>query len=106
MKRICNLAGWFFLPMIISFVTTVLLPFFGHAVVGMAFGGWSCLRVPPSLLVASIALTGCLIGSIFGGLFFSGSILLVVLFGTASIVGFVWMYSYTLKIPTQMAFPH
>ena len=53
MKRVYNLLGWFFLPMITSFMATVVLPFFGHAIVGIAFGGWSCLRVPPSLLVVS-----------------------------------------------------
>ena len=62
MKRVYNLLGWFFLPMITSFMATVVLPFFGHAIVGIAFGGWSCLRVPPSLLVVSIALAGCLTG--------------------------------------------
>ena|SRR3989344_2332297 len=105
MEKVHNLIGWFFLPLITSFVATVLLPFFGHVMIGMAFGGWSCLRIPPSLLVASVALVGCLTGSILGGLFFGGSTL-AVLFATASIIGFTWEYSLALKLPTRVAFPH
>jgi len=86
-----------FLSLCASFIVTTVLPFFGHIMISMAFGCWSCYKA--SIPIIWTVFLGCVIGSALGGWIIFDHLIPAIIFVVASAVGFWGMYFYTLKQP-------
>lgn len=88
-----------FVALCSSFAITTFLPFFGHVIIGMALGYWSCYKA--SIPVIWTVFLGCVIGSALGGWVIFDNLISTLLFAVVSIVGFWGMYFYTLRLPAR-----
>ena len=78
-----------------SFVVVIILPLFGHILIGMVFGCWSCYKA--SVSVIWTVFLGSVAGSVLSGLVFFDHLISAILFVVATIAGFWGMYFYSLK---------